>query len=323
MTRLDYQYAGARAKTLERKLLSETQLELITSAKSVEELHRVLYDTYLAPYLTKTQTVGDITRAIDESIRDAKKTLLTIAPDPKLLDILWLKYDLHNSKVLVKGTRANLSDDELLALMSHAGTVEPSRLLTAFKDDAMTVLHPDLILGIQEAKRATHPLTIDATLNRAYVRAIKSHVNTDIFVQRFVERLIDVFNIKAALRTGKHPDLDVRDVFTDGGSFSLAMLDSEEHIGMRIRTWGHEGELRAALEESREAGSYAPLERIIDEQFNDFLRRESLPVFTLASLFAYFSAQKNNAQIIGAVAVAKESGMHEKELRRVLRRLYT
>jgi hypothetical protein len=54
----------------------------------------------------------------------------------------------------------------------------------------------------------------------------------------------------------------------------------------------------------------------------DFLKKKSLVPFSSASLFSYFKAQKNNAQIIGTILTAKQSGIKEKELRNILRQSY-
>ena len=138
-----YIYSGTRAKALERQLLSETQMELLTSAKSPEEAQKVLYDTYLAPFLSRQN--GDTVKAsIDASMNDAKYTLAMIAPDPMILDVLWIKYDFHNLKTIIKGKRIGLSDEAILNQCYNTGVYSKEILLKSFLDQKLAVRNTHL-----------------------------------------------------------------------------------------------------------------------------------------------------------------------------------
>lgn len=318
-----YMYAGTRAKTLERGLLTETQLELLTSAKSADEAQKVLYDTYLAGYLSKT---GDksVSDALDESVVEAKEVLSSIAPDPNLLNILWVKYDFHNLKTIYKGKKAELEDEAILSNCFNTGTVSPERLLKAFSDNKLHQISGYLKDAAHDAETAKRILEIDLFINRHYFKAIQAIAaeSNDAFVSKFVTTLIDLFNLKAALRAEAIDGIEVRDVLAHGGSYTLTELEQKENVFKLLARFGGEKLWTEAIEHFNNTGKYNRLEKIADEYISDFIKEESLSVFTSASLFSYFQAQKNNAQIIGAILVAKEAGMEEKELRTILRRLH-
>jgi V/A-type H+-transporting ATPase subunit C len=135
MTNTDYIYAGTRAKTLENRLLSENQMELLLSAKSVDEVYKVLQDTFLAPHLVlKEEDKKDkARRALEESIREAKGILSSIAPAPMLLSVLWLRYDYHNLKAIIKGKRVEEKNSDILQNCFNMGVFSPEDLVRAYE----------------------------------------------------------------------------------------------------------------------------------------------------------------------------------------------
>jgi V/A-type H+-transporting ATPase subunit C len=319
-----YLYAGTRAKTLERKLLSETQLELLTSAKGVEEMHKVLYDTYLAPFLDKKN--GDTTTlSIDKSIVDAKKTLQTIAPQQKMLDILWIKYDLHNLKTIIKGKKAGLTDEQILEKCFRVGLYSPEKILKAYTEKHLHHIDPYLKEVADTADAAQYIFEIDLAMNAYYFKIISalSQEVHDPFITKFVILLIDLYNIKATLRADAIEGIEQKDVYLPGGTLTMQELATKEKVLKVLPRFGGEKRWKQAIEDAEKNHSYSQLEKAADEYVTDFLKQESLLIFTPASLFSYFHAQKNNAQIIGAILTAKKSGMSEKELRTILRRLHT
>lgn len=319
-----YIYAGTRAKTLERKLLSETQFELLTSAKSVEEMHKVLYDTYLAPFLDK-KNGATTTLSIDKSIVDAKNTLQLIAPKPEMLDIMWIKYDFHNLKTIIKGKRVGLTDEQIIEKCFNVGLVSSEKLLRAYSEKSLRAINPHLKEAAEKAEVSKHVFEIDLAMNTSYFTAIQNlsrNIN-DPFITKFVTLLIDLFNINAALRADAIEGIEQKDVYFQGGTLTRQDVESKENILKILYRFGGEKRWAHAIEVAEKNNSYSPLEKAADEYVLDFLKQESLLIFTPASLFSYFYAQKNNAQIIGAILTAKKSGMPEKELRATLRRLHS
>jgi V/A-type H+-transporting ATPase subunit C len=318
-----YTYAGTRAKTLERKLLSETQLELLVSAKSVKEMHKVLHDTYLAPHLNKKN--GDtILHSIDESVAEAKRTLTFIAPEPEALDVLWIKYDFHNLKTIIKGKRAGISDDDIINGCYDTGTIDKHTLLKHYNERALNRHNTYLKDAAERAEQAEHVFDIDLITNTYYFEAIRTiaQQSKDAFTQEYVTLLIDLFNIKAALRSHALEGIELKDVYIEGGTLNTYDLESKENILKILYRFGGDKRWVPAIERAEKTGRYNRLEKAADEYVTDFLKEKSTLVFTSASLFSYFNAQKNNAQIVSAILTAKKVGMKEKDLRDILRRRY-
>lgn len=318
-----YIYACTRAKVLEQKLLTENQLERLLSAKSTSEAFAALQDTYLSSYLTKHEDT-DITEALDASIAQAKQTLASIAPFPEILDILWVKYDFHNLKTFIKGTKAGLSEDEILSKCFTVGTYAPAKLLTAFNEGKLGLIDTTFQKAVETATTSKKVFEIDTTMNLYYFVVIKelARLSKDAFVKEYVRLQVDLFNVKAALRALTLQEVSFADIYVQGGSIALNNLETEESILLQTKNIGGEKKWAEAIAVFKETRNYYPLEKIADDHIGEFLKEKNIDVFTSAPLFSYFHAQKNNAQTIGAIIAAKQSNMPEKELRKILRRLY-
>jgi V/A-type H+-transporting ATPase subunit C len=318
----NYMYAGTRAKTLERMLLSENQKELLMSAKSVDEVQKALYDTYLANFLSASNE--HIFRALSFSIDDAKQTLNTIAPNKRVLDVLWIKYDFHNLKTILKGRSRGLSEEEILEHCYKTGLVKPTKLINLLDEDKLNIVNDHLAIAKRQAEESTSMIAIDRAMAEGYFHAVYDIAveTNEPFVKKYAVLLIDLYNIKAALRA-KHVDgLELVDVYVKGGSFRKDQLESKEKILSLLSNFGGEKRWTAAIEHLQKTGHYNRIEKLADDYVTNWLKEESLGVFTPASLFSFFHARKNNAQIVQAITTAKQTGMPEKELRAILRALH-
>jgi V/A-type H+-transporting ATPase subunit C len=317
-----YTHAGTRAKVMEYGLLNETQIERLVSAKDVKEVMNVLQDTFLAPYLNDDPH-RSVTDALDQAVVDAKKTLTLIAPDPQVLHILWLKYDFHNLKTIVKGKRSGESNEAILDDCFRGGVFAPTELLKAFEGDRLQSLSLYFKDAVRRAEDAKHVFEIDVAMNMYYFKAIRDIADRsrDSFLREYVTLLINVFNVKAALRALGIADISQKDVFVRGGSLGQG-LDSKKQILEKLCLIGGERLWIKAIEDYETSGDYTLLEKTSDEYLATYVKEQSLSIFTPASLFSYFTALKQHAQIIGSVLVAKRSGLSEKDLRVILRRVY-
>ena len=167
-------------------------------------------------------------------------------------------------------------------------------------------------------------LEIDQIVGKHYFAAVQEIADgsKEPFVKKFVALLIDLYNIKAGLRADAIDGIDARDVYIKGGSFTPNQFESKEKITELLSRFGGEKLWADAIAHLQETGRYNRLEKVADDYVTEWLKDESLSVFTPASLFSFFYGRKNNAQIISAILVAKRAGMEEKELRTILRRLH-
>jgi len=321
-----YIYAGTRAKALEYQLLSEIQQERLLGAKSTDEAFKVLQDTFLAPLLTKHEE-SNLDEAIGQTLALGKNILESIAPEPEILDVLWLKYDFFNLNTILKGKSAGLSSEEIAEKCFTTGKYSIETLITGFDAGTLGRLNTQFKSALREAENVDRVFEKDIVINTHYFKAIQDILFTyprNIFLRQFVILLIDLFNLTTALRLEKLPDTKIksRDVFITGGTFKESELEGEKQILEQFGRIGGDKYWAEQIKNYKETGDYSLMEKVRDEYIANFLKNASFDVFSPAPLFAYFTAKKNSVQIIKSVMTAKERGMKEEDLRFILRRLY-
>jgi len=319
-----YIYAGVRSYTMMQNLLSESNLERLLGAKSTTEGFKVLQDTYIAEYLSRHED-KNLARALEESVSRAKDVLDSISPEPEPLRILWAKYDFYNLRTIIKGSRQNLSDEKILLQCFKTGIYPPASVLREFKQEKLGRLNVLLAKAAEEANSVQNSFEIDLVTERHYFEFIKEIMerSKDSFIKDYVTLLIDFFNIKTAIRLETLSSILNKDVFVSGGRITKSRLQKEEQIFSALKTYGGEAVWSLALEIYRKEKNFALLDKAMEEYALKFLKERSFDLFSIAPLFAYFSAQKNHAQTIRAVMSAKEAGVSEHDIRVILRRLYT
>lgn len=318
-----YIYASSRAKALETKLLSETQVELLLSSKEKSETFKVLQDTFLAPYLAEHER-SNINTALDESMLETKEILTEITPEPELLNILWVKYDFYNLKAIVKGKKAGLSNSTIKKHCAHIGKYSTDKLLKTYEDGKLSFLNKYFESAVKEAEATKEVFEIDFAMNINYFEAIKEIARkfNHPFINEYVSLLIDFFNLESSLRIFSLQNTVIKDMFVNGGQISKKEMGNDNQILELYKKFGGEKLWTEPAKNFKETGDFSMLEKTTDEYTLSFLKERSLSLMSPAPLFAYFSAKKNNAQIIRAIIVAKEAGLPERDLRIILRRLY-
>ncbi|MEX0930345.1 MAG: V-type ATPase subunit [Candidatus Paceibacterota bacterium] len=321
-----YIYAGTRAKTLEHELLTDVQREVLLGARSMDEFFAGLQDTFIAPYLVREGT-RDLSRALEDAVYDAKHLLDQIAPEPELLNILWIKYDFYNLKAIIKGGLADLSDEEIKGHCFRTSIYDADRLLKAYQSDRLDVVDPRLARGAKEARGYKRIADIDLVLNLHYLTSARDMAREagNLFVTNYITLLIDLFNLKAALRTKAFSHEQVKDMFVDGGTFHRRELEGEttDDILNQFQRVGGPGVWSAGIDEYRETGSFSLIEKTSEDYVSSWLKGQSYEIFSPAPLFAYFTAKKNNVQQIRAIHVSKAAGIPEHDIRATLRNLYS
>lgn len=323
MTDTRYTYAGARIKALENTLLSETQLERLLGAKSVTEGFQVLQDTFLAPYLGQHER-SNLGEAIEQSMNDTKKLLASIAPDPELLYVFWLKYDFFNLRTIAKAKRAGLGTDEIKEKSFGTGLYPIETLIKATEENSLHFLNRHLRDAWERAESATHIADIDIAMNVGYFEAIKDLAaqKKSVFLNDFVALLINLFNLRVALRALRLKDSNVKAVHVEGGRFSKKELETEKDILEAFKKCGGEETWKEALAKYSENNDFSLIEKAADEYTMKFLKDRNYNIFSPVPLFSYFTARKNNVQLISGIMTEKEAGLSEGEIRHIFRKLY-
>ena len=99
-------------------------------------------------------------------------------------------------------------------------------------------------------------------------------------------------------------------------------LETKENILEALQRFGGEAYWKEPLEEYTKEGHYTMIEREADNFVVEYLKQKKIDLFSVATLYAFFAARRNNVELVKTIAVGKKAGVSEGELRKMLRRLY-
>lgn len=315
-----YIYAGTYSSMLIDQLPTANQRELLLATTSIEEIRKILQDTCFAPYLDTAHTLSE---NLEQFVFSQKNKLVQISPDPTIFDVLFLRYDYANVKLIHKALEAKETEDEVLAKCSNLGTIPAAKLFKTMVAGQLTSLSPQLSEALKEATSTTTRTFADV-FDQAYLNHTKAIAGStkNKFVSEYVTTVIDLHNLQMRLRSFVHTESEaiiVQGEIVAGGTLSASDLESLETILKRVNRFGGEKNWRDAITNFSENHDFTAIDRASDNYLAQFLKAATIDPHTPAPLFAYFLSVLEHTQFVRAVIAARNVGLSETELRALVR----
>ncbi|MCB9810806.1 MAG: V-type ATPase subunit [Candidatus Nomurabacteria bacterium] len=321
-----YIYSSSRVKALEKELLNESDVERLLEASRGVELIKFLKETYINQYL-ESDDIDGVLKATEKSLVEAKELITKITPEPKLLDFLWVYYDLQNLRVQLKSKQANLESEQMMAYLSRLGKYSPETLLEHIAAGTLNRLEPEFKTIYDNASKALEEKGVaaaDLVIEAGYFDLAKRMVGDarDLSIGTILRLQIDLYNLKTRLRTLLVPRQGDDSWFVTGGNLRYEDIELKEQALAVLVNYGGESKWREAIELYSSEGHSTLIDARSDDYLLETVRTMSYDVFSPASLIAYFLQVQNTAKIIKTVVVGKESGQTRDFIRKQLRTIY-
>lgn len=347
MTASDFAYTSARLRALEPKLLSLTEVERMLGAKDVHEAYKILNDLDYSTHVGDIEKVENFQEVIHAGLYDTKLLLDRIVPDSRVLDILFLQFDFHNIKTILKGLSAEKGEEEIRQQLLNLGRI-PLGVLEAFfyQKNQSTLPLPDYYTNhIKEAvKRAKlffektkNPKIIDLIIDRKLyeLTLIIAQKTRNSFTINFVQHEIDIANIKGFLRMKLlnqdkyfiENDL-LEEWFIPGGFIKFSQFKSglsleSDALSNLFKATPYGDAIAKGIEAYEKSDSFLYLEKQLEDFLMNYARTSRYIPFGPESVIAYFYAKQGDARIIRMIMVGKLRGVSNDLLRERLHKLFT
>lgn len=321
-----YIYSASKANTLSQFLLSKTDINRLLVAEPGEDLQSALKETYLAPYVVHVPNES-VSLAIEQTLIKAKKLIHRIAPKGDMFRVLWVQYDVHNLRVFAKAAVAGLSYEDCQPNLSERGIYSPQYLFEHVGDSTLN----NLQVGWQEAySRAVQEAGngelsgIDGIFDELLFATSKRIAETvgDAFIRRYLQTLIDLYNLKSRLRHLQNETISFTPKFVTGGTFGPELIETLDNTVAMFERFGGAEYWADALELYRETGHFTQ----IDAKAADYLvitaKEGSYDMFSSASLVLYYLKCRQAAANIRTIVVGKNNGLSVEDIRTNLRTAY-
>ena len=190
-------YACGRLGVLRRSSLGKAQIERLLAAPQLPEAERVLADIGFSAGDQK-----DFQTAADQHIRKACDLIKAVTTDPKMTDCFFLRYDVHNLKVLIKSRHLAHAPE----FLSACGSIPVDTLRHCVADRTYVQLPGELAAGLKQLEKRVavefDPLLVDSVLDQAMYRQIFKNLEERkrTLAYRYFQAKVDLLNVTILLR---------------------------------------------------------------------------------------------------------------------------
>ncbi|WP_195972377.1 V-type ATP synthase subunit C [Clostridium thermobutyricum] len=321
-----------RLRVLETRLLDKSKLDRMIDGNSANEALKVLQESEYANVMTGIKRAEDYEEILSSELKRVYALMYSASPSKSLIDIMSLKYDYHNIKVILKGIilRKDFSN-----MLIPVGKMELSKLKHMVENNNLR----DLPIRMKEAVIKANedfevnkdPQRIDIILDRFMfleLHDIAKELN-DKFVDKYLRVLVDSTNLKTLLRVKKqNKGRDfLEEVIIKGGSIDKEVLkglltDSIENIVSKLSHTDYAEMLREGIDEFTKTNSASLLEKLVDNYIMKLMKEAKFIPFGPEPVLAYIYAKETEIKVVRIIMVGKLNNIASEVIRERLRDIY-
>ena len=279
--------------------------------------------------MTDIQNSRDYEKILKRETERVFSLVRNMSKNKEVVDILSLKYDYHNLKVLIK---SKVFEKDNTNLLMNAGTIDITKFKT--KSETQSLDLPEEILeAIAEIKKEENltPQKIDIIVEKYYFKnLVNLSKKIDVkVITDYVKGLIDFQNIITLFRVQKqNRDAKFLDsVIFEGGTISkdkivASLNDSSETILNKFKKEKLGPYLVKGVEVFNETKRLSEFEKISDNYLMELNKESKYIVFGPEPLFTYLVAKEREINAIRLIMVSKINNISSEKIRERLRDTY-
>ena len=332
MDNMNFTQAVARLRVLETRLLNKVKIERMIDSTSAEEVLKILQETEYASLMGIVKRAEDYNLLLKGELNRVYSLMYSVSPYPAIVDIMSLKYDYHNIKVMLKGKAL---DKDLSHMLIPVGTVDIEKLKSYMITDDYKELNPSMREAILKAEEVYQelkdPQKIDIILDKyMYIDMLARAKDTkNSFIIDYVVRSIDFSNIKSVVRLKKQEKhlKFLKEVILTGGDIASDILirafdEPIENMAAKFAPSKYGEVVRLGLEEYIKSGKLSLLEKFSENYIMKDLKTAKYITFGPEPIFAYIAAKETEIKIIRIIMVGKLNNVDTAVIRERVRDVY-
>ncbi|MBZ9688363.1 V-type ATP synthase subunit C [Clostridium estertheticum] len=332
MDNMNFTQAVARLRVLETRLLGKVKIDRMIDSTSAEEVLKILQETEYASLMGTVKRPEDYNLLLKEELNRVYSLMYNVSPDTDIVDILSLKYDYHNIKVMLKGRAL---DKDLSHMLIPVGTVDIEKLKVYMITEDYRELNPSMRDAILKASEVYHelkdPQKIDIIVDQymytdMLARAKETKNN---FIIDYVVRSIDFSNIKSVIRLKKQEkDLKfLKEVILPGGAVAMDILirafdEPIENMAAKFASSKYGEVIKQGIDDYIKTGKLSLLEKFSENYIMKSLKTAKYVTFGPEPIFAYIAAKETEIKIIRIIMVGKLNNVDTAVIRERVREVY-
>ena len=331
MDRMDYGQSVVTIRILEKRLLTRNRLERMIEAQTPEEVLKLLGETEYSQDMADIHGSQDYEIILKRETERVFSIVRNMIKNTGIVDVLSLKYDYHNLKVLLK---SKITGKDFSSLLMQAGTIDASKFKVKFETQSND-LPREIMEAIDEVQKDFeenhNPQRIDIIVDKHYFRNL-SRLAKEIDVKvitDYVEGLIDFQNMITLFRVQKQKrdSRFLETVIFEGGTISknkivASINDNTDTILNKFKKEKLGTYLVKGLETFSETKRLSELEKISDNYLMELNKESKYVVFGPEPLFTYLVAKEREINAVRMIMVSKINNISSDKIRERLRETY-
>ena len=323
MPQMSISYACGRIGVLKRSELHTAQIERLFAAPQLEEAQRVLADIGFA-----AADQMDFQASADVHIRKACDLIKAVTTDQKMTDCFFLRYDVHNLKVLIKSRHLAHAPE----FLSTCGSLDVETLKHCVADRSYALLSGELAEGLKRLEKRIavefDPLMVDSMLDIAMYKQIFTNLEgkENTLVYHYFQAKADMLNLIMLLRV-KAMGEDAAFFETlalPGGkagiqSFVNAFADNDRLV--RLMTPYGMNVKQAALAAVLDYQKLPYFEKIADDALFELFKPYRYEPTRIEVLLAYLLQKQREAANVRLILTGKKNGFPSEAVQERVREL--
>ncbi|MGG7098068.1 V-type ATP synthase subunit C [Clostridium sardiniense] len=332
MDSMEFTQVIPRLRVLETRLLDKAKIDRMIDGDSANEALKVLQESEYANVMTGVKRAEDYEEVLSKELKRVYELMYDASPSKSLIDLMSIKYDYHNIKVLLKGIFLN---KDLSDMLIPVGKINLSLLKHSIDNNNMADLPSAMRNGIEKTKEVFEgtkdPQQIDIILDNAMFEEMREIAREldDRFVDKYVSALIDLTNLKTLLRVkkqNKNRDF-LQEVIINGGAIDedtlVALLnDAPENISNKLAFTNYNEVIKIGIEDYTKTDSASLLEKLVDNYIMDMMKEAKFIPFGVEPILAYVYAKETEIKVIRIIMVGKLNNISGEVIRERLRDIY-
>lgn len=315
-------FETGKIRVLEKRLPNQTDIDRMIAAESFEKTFQILNDTDLSDNLLHIQP-NDFEKAIIADMIQMRDFIKNISNGQNLFHFLFLKYDFHNIKVLLKSKILQDSNyrQKLIPFSVYPFDIIENYILL---NNQKALSSGFLKNFLNRVLKKFSLEIIDDLCDKEYFRLllnIAKKINNKFIINLAILE-IDFANLKIVLRSEK----PIKDLYLSGGNLKLAQLikihsEKEEGVVKYLKFYLKKSEL-VIFREYFEERQLWQFEKAFDNLLIAYLKKSKMITAGPFVIVGYVLAKEIAFRNIRIIMTAKLNGISSSIIKERVRNTY-
>ncbi len=332
MDRMDFTQGIIRTRVIEKRLLSRAQVERMIDAEDSEEVLRILRETEYSGLMNQMKDIFDYESLLSSELTRIYDLMREISAEEIVIDLLALKYDYHNLKVMIKGKEVK---EDLSHLYLPIGATDFESIKEAYDEGDISKIPENYREAIDAVEReyaeSSDPQKIDLIFDKYYYRHLyqmAKESEIEFFIQ-YVEDMIDFINVSSVIRL-KRQGRDkkyLEDIMLSAGkmdSDTLLSIINEpvDSLEKKLDSYRVGPSLLKGLAAYQETNHLTEFEKVKDDYLMAINKESKNVLFGPEPIFSYVFAKETEIKNLRIILISKANNISSQIIRERVRDLY-